>query len=89
MTKYYKVRHYRINVGEMKKRAKRRQILIKRIRCACGIIGVLAFMYILGITGGLEHDKITLTQYAYRGIIASAILILSAKIGLGIDGGIE
>lgn len=86
MAKYYRAKYRKTTIGEMKAEAKRRQILIKRIRCACGIVGGLAFMYILGITGGLEHDYITIGQYVSHTIPSLAVFALSIRISLGIGG---
>lgn len=84
MNKYDKA-----TISKMRAEAKRRQILIKRIKCACGIIGSLAFIYVLGITGGLEQNYITIPQYAAHAIPSMAVFALSVRIGLGIGGEIE
>ena len=74
-----------INTNKARMKNQRRKILIKRIQCACGIIGGLAFFYTIGIVGGLENDHMTIAQFISHAIPSITILGLSARIGIGLE----
>ena len=78
-TKYYTINIYDKNKSRME--YQRRKILRKRIKCACGIIGTLAFIYLLGVVGGLEQDMLTIKEAIIHGTIALGLMWASIEIG--------
>ena len=78
-TKYYTINIYDKNKSRME--YQRRKILRKRIKCACSIIGTLAFIYLLGVVGGLEQDMLTIKEAIIHGIIALGLMWASIEIG--------
>lgn len=78
-TKYYTINIYDTN--REKAAHQRRKILKKRIKCACGIIGTLAFIYLLGVVGGLEQDMLTIKEAIIHGTIALGLMWTSIEIG--------
>lgn len=76
--------YYTIEIPDTKKmqaECKRRRILRRRIRTACGIAGFLSFFYLLGTVGGLEQEMITIKQAIIHGAIAIGIMAASIEIG--------
>lgn len=59
----------------------RREILKKRIRCACNIIGWLSFIYLLGTVGGLERNMLTIKEFMIHSMASLAVLLASIGIG--------
>ena len=68
------------NTEAIKAERKRREILHKRIRTACGVAGVLAFFYMFGLVGGLEQDMMTIKEFIIRGAVTLAVM--AASIGI-------
>lgn len=81
-TKYYTINIYDKNKSRME--YQRRKILRKRIKCACSIIGTLAFIYLLGVVGGLEQDMLTIKEAIIHGIVALGLMWTSIEIGEGV-----
>lgn len=77
-TKYYTVTIP--DTKEMQAKCKRRRILRKRIKTACGVVGFLAFFYLLGTIGGLEQDMLTIKQAIIRGAVAIGTMATSIEI---------
>lgn len=78
-TKYYTINIYDKNKSRVE--YQRRKILKKRIKCACDIIGTLAFIYLLGVVGGLEQDMLTIKEAIIHGTIALSLMWTSIEIG--------
>lgn len=78
-TKYYTINI--MDTNKVKAERKRKRILHKRIRCACGIIGFIAFFYMLGAIGGLEQNMLTIKEFMVHGIIALVLMLASVEIG--------
>lgn len=78
-TKYYTINIYDQN--ESRRERQRRRILHKRIKCASGIVGFLAFIYLFGVVGGLEQDMLTIKEFAAHGLVALTLMFASTEIG--------
>lgn len=78
-TKYYTINIHNQNKSRMERQ--RRKILRRRIKCACGIIGTLAFIYLFGVVGGLEQDMLTIKEAIVHGIVAISLMWVSIEIG--------
>lgn len=75
MRKNYRV----INISSRKQMEeyRRRQILNRRIRCACKVVGIVSFICFLGTCGGLEQGISTISQFATYITIEFALIIAS------------
>jgi hypothetical protein len=76
-------KYYTIEIPDTKKmqaECKRRRILRRRIRTACGVAGFLSFFYLFGIVGGLEQDMLTIKQAIIHGVVAIGIMAASIEI---------
>lgn len=73
-------RDYRvINISNRKQweKYKRRQILNRRIRCACKLVGIVAFICLLGTCGGLEQGISTISEFTTHFIIELVLIAAS------------
>lgn len=78
-TKYYTITIP--NTKKMQAKCKRKKILRTGIKIACGIVGSLAFIYMVGVAGGLEQDLLTIKEFWIHGAVAIGILALSIEVG--------
>lgn len=69
-----------IPTKKMQDRCKRRHILRRGIKTACGVTGFLAFFYMVGAVGGLEHDMMTIKQFMIHTAMAVITMAVSAEI---------
>lgn len=77
-TKYYTVEIP--DTKKMQEERKRKRILRRRIRTACGVVGFLSFFYLMGIVGGLEQDMLTIKQAIIHSVVALAVMGASIEI---------
>lgn len=77
-TKYYTIEIP--DTKKMQEQCKRRRILRRRIRIACGVAGFLSFFYLFGIVGGLEQDMLTIKEFTIHSIVALGLMWASVEI---------
>jgi hypothetical protein len=77
-------KYYTISITDTSKAIEERKhkkiLRRRRIRRACGIVGTLAFFYLLGVVGGLEQGMLTIKEFSIHSIVATSVLWASIKI---------